>query len=74
MTTEILKPFGPSILKASIPDEIVAEMNKYVDELILDQEKISSAEVIAKFRQYTGYDPYFNYEKNSLESLAPSLS
>ena len=41
---------------------------------ILDQEKISSAEVIAKFRQYTGYDPYFNYEKNTLESLAPSLS
>ena len=41
---------------------------------ILDQEKISSAEVIAKFRKYTGEDPYFNYEKNTLESLAPSSS
>ena len=42
MTTEILKPFGPSILKVSIPDEIVEEMNKYVDESILDQEKIDN--------------------------------
>ena len=42
MTTEILKPFGPSILKITIPDEIVAEMNKYVDESILDQEKIDN--------------------------------
>ena len=41
MTTEILKPFGPSILKVSIPDEIVTEMNKYVDESILDEEKIN---------------------------------
>ena len=41
---------------------------------ILDQEKTSSAEIIAKFRKYTGEDPYFNYEKNTLESLAPSIS
>ena len=41
---------------------------------ILDQEKTSSAEIIAKFRKYTGEDPYFNYEKYTLESLAPSLS
>ena len=39
MTTEILKPFGPSILKVSIPDEIVEEMNKYVDESILDHDQ-----------------------------------
>ena len=42
MTTEILKPFGPSILKVNIPDEIVTEMNKYVDNLILDQKKIEN--------------------------------
>ena len=39
---------------------------------ILDQEKISSAEVIAKFRKYTGEDNYFNYEISTFESLAPS--
>ena len=42
MTAEILKPFGPSILKVTIPEEIVSKMNKYVDDLTLDQEKISN--------------------------------
>ena len=41
MTAEILKPFGPSILKVTIPNEIVSEMNKYVDDLTLNQEKIA---------------------------------
>ena len=39
MSIEILKPFGPSILKVSIPEQMVIEMNRYVDELIKDQEK-----------------------------------
>ena len=42
MTAEILKPFGPSILKVTIPNEIVSIMNKHVDELILNQDKIIS--------------------------------
>ena len=42
MSTEILKPFGPSILKVIIPDEIVSDMNNYVDKLILDQDKLSN--------------------------------
>ena len=33
MSFEILKPFGPSIVKARIPEEIIIEMNRYVDEL-----------------------------------------
>ena len=42
MPAEILKPFGPSILKVNIPDEIVSDMNKYVDNLILNQDKITN--------------------------------
>ena len=42
MSSEILKPFGPSILKVNIPDEIVSDMNNYVDNLILDQDKLSN--------------------------------
>ena len=41
MTTEILKPFGPSIFKVSVPNEIILEMNKYVDDLILQEEKVT---------------------------------
>ena len=39
MSFEILKPFGPSIVKVRIPEEIIIEMNRYVDELIEDNEK-----------------------------------
>ena len=34
MNFEILKPFGPSILKVTIPEQIILDMNSYVDNLI----------------------------------------
>ena len=37
---ELIKVFGPSVLKATIPEKIVNELNSYVDKLISD-EKIS---------------------------------
>ena len=39
MTFEILKPFGPSIVKVQIPEDIISGINKYVDDLIKDKEK-----------------------------------
>ena len=39
MSFEIIKPFGPSIVKINIPDEIILSINKYIDELIQDKEK-----------------------------------
>ena len=40
MEPEIIKPFGPSILKIRIPDEIVKEMNLFVDAMVKDHNKI----------------------------------
>ena len=40
MDQEIYKPFGPSIVKINIPENIVKEMNLFVDEIINDQSKI----------------------------------
>ena len=40
MSFEILKPFGPSIVKVTIPDQIIVEMNKYVDDLSKDENKM----------------------------------
>jgi hypothetical protein len=40
MSFEILKPFGPSIVKVTIPDQIIIEMNKYVDDLSKDENKM----------------------------------
>jgi hypothetical protein len=42
MSFEILKPFGPSIVKVTIPDQIITEMNKFVDDLSKNEEKMSS--------------------------------
>ena len=42
MDAGILKPFGPSILKAKIPDEIILKLNDYVDQIIDDNEKSKS--------------------------------
>ena len=36
---EIFQPFGPSIAKVSIPEEIVNSMNNYVDEILKDNKK-----------------------------------
>jgi len=36
---EILKTFGPSILKVKIPDEIIISLNSYVDKIINDENK-----------------------------------
>ena len=35
----IVRPFGPSILVAQIPDKIVKELNEYVDSIIINNEK-----------------------------------
>ena len=39
---EILKIFGPSILKVKIPDEILKSLNNYVDKIIIDENKLKN--------------------------------
>ena len=36
---QITRPFGPSIAKAQMSDELVKTLNKYVDDIIADNEK-----------------------------------
>jgi len=40
MKFEIIKPFGPSIVKIKMPNEMVEEMNSYVETTIKDEQKI----------------------------------
>ena len=40
MDPEIFKPFGPSIVKISIPEDIIIEMNSFVEKIINDKEKL----------------------------------
>jgi len=41
MEIEIIKPFGPSIVKLKLPDKIINEMNMYTDQIINDSNKSS---------------------------------
>ena len=36
----IIKPFGPSVVKFNIPEETLKSLNKYVDDIIKDSDKI----------------------------------
>ena len=39
MEFKFIKPFGPSVLKVKIPNEIINELNNYIDQIIKDQKK-----------------------------------
>jgi len=39
MSLQILKPFGPSVMKVKIPEKILNDLNNYVDKIIEDKEK-----------------------------------
>tara|TARA_X000000368_G_scaffold312196_1_gene249959 strand:+ start:92 stop:712 length:621 start_codon:yes stop_codon:yes gene_type:complete len=39
MNLEVIKPFGPSIVKLKLPQEIIDKMNKYTDEVITNKKK-----------------------------------
>ena len=39
MVTTILRPFGPSIMKAKIPDKLLNDLNEYIDKIIKDKKK-----------------------------------
>ncbi len=41
MSFEILRPFGPSIAKVTIPNQIINDMNQYIDDLTVNKEKMS---------------------------------
>ena len=38
---KIVRPFGPSVVLAKIPSNIVESLNKYIDEIIADEKKIT---------------------------------
>ena len=39
---KVIRPFGPTIAKVSIPKDLIHQLNKYLDQIILSEEKIKS--------------------------------
>ena len=52
---QVIRPFGPSIVKLRIPDELIQKLNDYVDQTISNQEKVSaldhSSQLAGKVKQ-----------------------
>ena len=46
---EVLKPFGPSIVKIKMPNEMIKEINDYVDFVIKDEQKMKKLDGLQKF-------------------------
>jgi len=76
MSFEILKPFGPSIVKVKIPEDIIINMNNYVDDLTNDQEKSKvldyGADLAGNVTQEFRFDIEFMQKIKWAEFLAKS--
>ena len=76
MSFEILKPFGPSIVKVRIPEDIIINMNRYVDDLTNDQEKSKvldyGADLAGNVTQEFRFDIEFMQKIKWAEFLAKS--
>ena len=42
---ELIKIFGPSVLKVSIPETIVNNLNNYIDKIIKDKERSKELDI-----------------------------
>tara|TARA_Y100000816_G_scaffold268551_1_gene230856 strand:- start:17 stop:649 length:633 start_codon:yes stop_codon:yes gene_type:complete len=39
MSVQLIRPFGPTIAKIKIPDEMIKKLNEYIDKIVLDNKK-----------------------------------
>ena len=69
---QIFKPFGPSIAKVKIPQEMIDELNRYVDKIIIDEKK--NKELYNNEKNIVGYRKSLNKSRGRLfEYILKSL-
>ena len=61
----VLRPFGPSIAKINMPEELINNLNNYVDKTILDIEKLDELDHGSKLAGNVKQE--FRLEKNFIE-------
>ena len=75
---EVLKPFGPSIVKIKMPYEMIEEINSYVDKVIQDEKKIKDLDegdkLIGKVQQEFLMEIDFMKQIKWAEFLASNVS
>ena len=75
---EVLKPFGPSIVKIKMSNEMIKKINEYVDSVIKDEEKIKKLDegdkLIGKVQQEFLMEVEFMKKIKWADFLAASVS
>tara|TARA_Y100000741_G_scaffold292396_1_gene232623 strand:+ start:6 stop:620 length:615 start_codon:yes stop_codon:yes gene_type:complete len=75
---KVLKPFGPSIIKIKMSNEMIEEINHYVDAVILDEQKFKKLDqghkLIGKVRQEFLMEVDFMKKIKWAEFLASNVS
>ena len=61
----VLRPFGPSVAKINMPEELINNLNNYVDKTILDIEKLDELDHGSKLAGNVKQE--FRLEKNFIE-------
>ena len=68
---KVLRPFGPTIAKVKIPDNLVKELNDYTDDIIHNEQKKKDLDwgknLVGNVKQE------FMIEKNVMEKIGLSL-
>jgi hypothetical protein len=74
----ILRPFGPSIAKVKLPNELIDSLNDYIDKTILDEEKIKQLDhgdkLEGNVKQEFKLEDEFLKSSNLLEFLGKSTA
>ena len=75
---EVLKPFGPSIVKIKMPNNMIKEINEYVDKVIQDKKKVNELnegdKLIGKVQQEFLMEINFMKQIKWAEFLASNVS
>ena len=75
---KIFRPFGPSVAKVTIPENLINNLNNYVDQTIKDEEKIDDLNVGNKLagnvKQEFKLEPKFVEKSGLLNFLGESVT
>ena len=52
---QLIRPFGPIVAKVTIPKDIVDSLNKYVDEIIINESKSKELDYEVPFIMISGH-------------------
>ena len=76
-TIKTSRPFGPSIANAKMPDDLIKKLNKYIDDIISDEEKSQKQDwgdqLVGHVKQEFRLENEFTQSSGFMDFLAQSV-